>query len=244
LDGSLGLDDSDGSVDILWYNVSSVHQTASHVLSVSWIALGHHVGWLEDGVGQLGDRELFVVSLLSRDDWSVGAQHKVDSWVWHKVGLEFSDIDVQSTIETEGSSQRRDDLSNQSVQVGVSWLLNIQRSSADIVDGFIVQHKGDISVFQERVCGQYRVVWFYNSCGDLWGWVDAEIELGLLSIVNRQSFQEERSKSRSSSTTNRVEDEETLETSALIGEFSDSVEAQVDDFLSDGVVSSGVVVGG
>ena len=41
-----------------------------------------------------------------------------------------------------------------------------------------------------------------------------------------------------------MEDEETLETSALVGELSDSVEDKVDDLLTDGVVTSGVVVGG
>jgi len=41
-----------------------------------------------------------------------------------------------------------------------------------------------------------------------------------------------------------VEDEEALETGALIGQLSDAVEYQVDDFLSNGVVTTGVVVGG
>jgi len=35
-----------------------------------------------------------------------------------------------------------------------------------------------------------------------------------------------------------------LESSAVISEFSDSVKAKVDDFFSNGVVSSGEVVGG
>ena len=35
-----------------------------------------------------------------------------------------------------------------------------------------------------------------------------------------------------------------LETSALIGEFSDSVEDEIDDFLTNGVVTTGIVVGG
>jgi hypothetical protein len=34
-----------------------------------------------------------------------------------------------------------------------------------------------------------------------------------------------------------------LETSALIGKLSDSVEAEIDDFLTNGVMSSGEVVG-
>ena len=41
-----------------------------------------------------------------------------------------------------------------------------------------------------------------------------------------------------------MEDEESLETGALIRQFADSVQDQVDNFLSDGVVTTGVVVGG
>lgn len=41
-----------------------------------------------------------------------------------------------------------------------------------------------------------------------------------------------------------MEHKEALETSAVVSELSDSVEAEVDDFLADGVVSSGEVVGG
>jgi len=47
LDGSLGLDGGDGSIDILWDDIASVHKAASHVLSVPWVTLGHHGGWLE-----------------------------------------------------------------------------------------------------------------------------------------------------------------------------------------------------
>ena len=41
-----------------------------------------------------------------------------------------------------------------------------------------------------------------------------------------------------------MEDQESLETSALIGQLADTVEYKVDDLLSDGVVTTGVVVGG
>ena len=87
----------------------------------------------------------------------------MDSWIWHQVGLELSYINVQGTIESEGGSQRGDNLSNESVQVSVGWSFNVQVSSADIVDSFVIEHDGDISVFQERVSGQYRVVWLYYS---------------------------------------------------------------------------------
>lgn len=41
-----------------------------------------------------------------------------------------------------------------------------------------------------------------------------------------------------------MEDEETLKAGALISEFADSVEDEVDDFLADGVVATSIVVGG
>jgi len=41
-----------------------------------------------------------------------------------------------------------------------------------------------------------------------------------------------------------VEDEEALEASALVSKLSDTVKDEIDDFLSDGVVSSSIVIGG
>jgi len=75
----------------------------------------------------------------------------VDSGVRHEICLEFSDIDVEGTIESQRSSERRDNLSNESVQVSVGGSLDIEISSADIVDGFVVEHDSDISVLEKRV---------------------------------------------------------------------------------------------
>ena len=44
-------------------------------------------------------------------------------------------------------------------------------------------------------------------------------------------------------TAKAVEDQEALETSTLIGQFTDSVEYEINDFLADGVVATSVVVG-
>ena len=167
----------------------------------------------------------------------------MDSWVWHQVGLELSNIDVKGTIESEGSSQGGDNLGNESVQVGVGWSLDIEVSSADIVNGLVIKDNGNISVLQKGVSGEHGVVWLNNGSGDLWGWVDGETELGFLTIINGKSLEEKRSESGTSSSTDGVEDEETLETCALIGKLSDSIEAEINDFLTNGIMSSGEVVG-
>ena len=75
----------------------------------------------------------------------------MDSWVWHQVGLELGDIDVKGTVESEGGSERGDGLSNESVQVGVGWSLNVEVSSADIVDGLVIKDDSDIGVLTGRM---------------------------------------------------------------------------------------------
>merc|ERR1712227_296350 len=146
LDGPLGLDGGNSGVDVLGDDITSVHEAACHVLSVAGVALGHHGGGLEGGVGDLGNGELLVIGLLGRDDGSVRGKHEMDSGVRYEVGLELGNINVKGTIESEGGSQRGDNLGDESVKVGVGGSLDIEVSSADVIDGFIVDHDSDIGV--------------------------------------------------------------------------------------------------
>jgi len=185
-----------------------------------------------------------VVGLLSGDDGSVRGEHEMDTGVGHQVGLELSHIDVQSTIESEGGSEGGDDLGDESVQVGVGGSLDIEVTTADIVNGLVVEHDSDISVLKEGVSGEHRVVGLNDGGGDLGRGVHGEAELGLLAVVDGESLEKERAETRAGTTTDGVEDEEALETSALISELSDTVEAEVNNFLTDGVMTTGEVVGG
>ena len=98
-------------------------------------------------------------------------------------------------------------------------------------------------MFQGGVSGEDRVVRLHNSRGDLWGGVDGVFQLRLLAVVDAQPFHEQGSETRSSSAAEAVEDEESLQTCAQVGQFSNAVKDEIDDFLSDGVVASGVIVG-
>ena len=70
----------------------------------------------------------------------------MDTWVRHQIGLEFCNVDIEGTVKSERGSQRGNDLREESVQVCVSWSLNIKVSSADVVDSFVIKHDSDISV--------------------------------------------------------------------------------------------------
>merc|ERR1711990_416629 len=228
LDGPLGLDGSNGGVDILGDDITTVHKAAGHVFTVTGVALGHHGCGLEGGVGDLGNGELLVVGLLSGDDGSVRGKHEMDPGVGDEVGLELSDINVEGTIEPEGGGEGGDDLGDESVEVGVGGPLDVEVAAADVVHGLVVEHDGDVGVLEERVGGEDGVVGLNDGGGDLGGGVDGETELGFLAVVDGESLEEERAESGSGTATNGVEDEEALETSALIGELSDSVEAEID----------------
>ena len=126
LDGPLGLDGGDGSIDILGHHITSVQHAAGHVLAVTWVTFHHLVGWLKASIGDLSHRQLLMVGLLSRDDWGIGGQREMDTWVGHQVGLELCQIHIQGTIEPQGGGDGGHNLSNQPVQVGVGWTLNVQ----------------------------------------------------------------------------------------------------------------------
>jgi hypothetical protein len=216
LNSSLGLDGCNSRVNILWYNITSEHHATSHVLTVTRIALGQHVGWLEYRVGDLTHGQLLVVSLLSTDDRSIRGKHKVDTRIRYQVGLELGQIYVQCTIESQRSSQRRNNLTNQSVQVGVSRTLNIQVSSAYIVQSFVIQTESTVSVLQKGVRRQYVIVRLNYSGRYLRSRGNSERKLGFSSVVNRQTLQKKGTETGTRSTTGRVEDHETLKTGTVI----------------------------
>jgi heme/copper-type cytochrome/quinol oxidase subunit 2 len=71
----------------------------------------------------------------------------MNSWVRHEVGLELSDVHVKSTVESQRCGQRRNDLSDKSIQVSVGGSVYIKVSSADIIDSFVIKHNSNIGVF-------------------------------------------------------------------------------------------------
>ena len=103
LNGALGLEGRNCAVSVLGDNVTTVQQASSHVFAVAWIALNHLVVGLEAGHGNLLNGVGLVGRFGGRDNWCIGDQREMDTWVGYQVGLEFVEIDVEGTIETERS---------------------------------------------------------------------------------------------------------------------------------------------
>lgn len=134
-------------------------------------------------------------------------------------------------------------LSNKAVEVVVSRTLNTEVAAADIVDGLVVDHEAAVGVLQGGVSGENGVVWLNDGGGILRSRVDTELELGLLAVINRKTLHQESTETGTSTTTEGVENEETLETRAVVGNTADLVQDTVDHLLAHGVVTTGVVVG-
>jgi len=167
----------------------------------------------------------------------------VDTRIRDQVGLELGYIDVQGTIEAQGSSQRGNALSNQTIEVSVGRTLDVEVTTADVIQSLVVHLASDISVLQEGVNTEDTVVWLNDCSGDLGAGPDGEGDLTLLAIIDRQTLEHQAAKTRTSTTTASVEDKEALETSAVVSELTDTVEAEVDNLLTNGVVTTGEVVG-
>ena len=71
----------------------------------------------------------------------------------HQVGLEFRQVDIEGTVKSQRGGNGWHNLTNETIQIGVGWPLNIEIASADVVNGFVVDHEGTVGMFQGGVSG-------------------------------------------------------------------------------------------
>ena len=79
------------------------------------------------------------------------------------------------TSKSERSSNGRHDLTDQTVQIGVSWSLNVQILLADIINCFVVKEKTASGMLKCRVSGMDSVVWLDYCSANLRSGVDCEL---------------------------------------------------------------------
>ena len=96
-------------------------------------------------------------------------------------------------------------LSDGTVEVGADRALNVDGAPADVVDGLVIEHDGEVGVREERVGGEHD-----DSGSDLRRRVDGgEAELGLVAVVDRGALEKKSAEARASAAANSVEDHET-----------------------------------
>lgn len=160
--GTFCFDGSNGRIDVFGHYVSSVQKTARHVLSMSWIAFNHLVCGLKACICDLSNSQLLVICLLRRYHWSVSYQGKVNPWIRNEVGLEFGQVDIQCTVESQGSCDGGYYLADKSVKIRICWSLDVQVASTDVIDGLVVHHESTVRVLQSGMGSKNGIVRLYD----------------------------------------------------------------------------------
>jgi hypothetical protein len=83
---------------------------------------------------------------------------------------------------------------------------NIQVTTANVVDSFVIDQESAVGVLNGAVGGENSVVGLDNGSRDTGGRVDGEFELALLGVVSSKTFEQESTETGSSTTAERMED--------------------------------------
>jgi hypothetical protein len=140
----------------------------------------------------------------------------MDTRVWHQVGLELVQVDIESTVEAQAGGDGADDLSNQTVEMLIVGARDIQVAAADIIHSLVVDKERAVGVFNGAMSGQNSIVWLDNRGGNTRRRIHGELELALLAVVGREALQKQGTESRTCTTSKGVENEETLKRGAVV----------------------------
>ena len=179
-------------------------------------------------------------ALVGRDDWRVADQWVMNTWVWDQVGLELVQIDVKSTIKTQAGGNRADNLSDEAIKMLVVWSGDIKIATADVIYCFVVNQECTVGVLDSAVGGKNGIVGFNNGSRDQRRWIDGELKLALLAIVGSEALEKQSTEPRSSTTAERVEDQETLERRAVICDTANLIDDDINDLLANSVVTTSI----
>ena len=168
----------------------------------------------------------------------------MESWERNQVGGELSQIRVELTWESEAAGDSRHGSRDEVVEVSVGWGGELEGSEADVIEGFVINDLDFIGVFDELVDRESGVVWLDDGVRDLWRWEDRESLHDSVRVFLSDLGDQKSSHTRTSSSSERVADLESLEAVTSFSFLSDDIEDGVNEFSSLGVVSLGPVVSG
>lgn len=93
---------------------------------------------------------------------------------------------------------------------------NVEIPAADVVHSLVINQESAVSVLNSAVGAKNSVVRLHDGGRDARGRVNGELELALLRIIGREALQEKSAETRTGTTTEGVEDQETLKGAAVV----------------------------
>merc|ERR1711998_404173 len=97
-------------------------------------------------------------------------------------------------------------------------------------------------MFKKGMYAQNSVIRLHNSCSDLRARPHCETQFRFFPVIDRQSFEHQASETRTSSTTTSMKDHKSLQASAVVRKFANTIKHEIDDFFSNSVMTASKIV--
>lgn len=75
-------------------------------------------------------------------------------------------------------------MTNEAVQIGVTWPIDVKVPTANIVNSLVINHKGAVGMLQGGMSSKDGVVRFHYRGGNLGSRVNRKLQFGFLAIVD------------------------------------------------------------
>ena len=134
---------------------------------MSGIASSHHVLGVKHLLSQLRDGQGPVLLAAPGSEGRKPRHEKVETREWNHVDCKLSEISIELAREAKASGNARHCQRDEMIQVSVGGSGQLKGSEADIIQGFIVNAEGLISIFDQLMNGEGGVVGLDNSVGHL-----------------------------------------------------------------------------
>ena len=231
------LDEQHLVIDFLGGHLSTEHDGGSEVLTAGGVAGSHHVALIEHLGDKLGNARDLVVAGGRSSEGSETNQEEVETREGDQVDRQLSQISVQLSREAERAGNSGHNLGDQVVQISVRRRSDLQSAEADIVQGLVINAEDLIGGLNQLMARQSGIVGLHNGVRNLGGRDDGEGAHHAVGELLADARDQQGSHTRTSSSSQRVADLETLEGIASLDLLTDDVHNAVDQLVSFSVVT-------
>ena len=192
----------------------------------------HHVLGIKHLLSQFRNGERPVLLASTGSEWCESGHEEVEAGEGDHVDGQFSQISIELAWEAQTGSHSRHGQRDQMVQISISRIGQSESAEADVIESFIVNAVGLVSVLDQLVDGQGCIVRLHHSVGHLGRWYNRVGVHDAVWILLTDLGDEQSSHAGSSTTSKRVGELESLKAVARLSFFAHNIQNRVNKLSS------------